>query len=152
MKYKAYFILFIAITIIILLFINLNHKTKSKITAIKINDIIITLEVADDYSEQINGLSNRKNLVDYHGMLFVYPRYQTMNFWMKEMNFPIDVIWIKDNEIVGFEKNIPLFNEQGDIKKFSSLIPVNYVLEVPANFIDKNNIKITDKIELIYEK
>ena len=152
MKYKAYVILFIAITIIILLFVNLNHKTKPKIAAIKINDIIITLEVADDYLEQINGLSNRKNLDDYHGMLFVYPRYQAMNFWMKEMNFPIDVIWIKDNEIVGFEENIPLFNEQGEIKKFSSLIPVNYVLEVPANFIDKNNIKITDKIELIYEK
>ena len=63
---------------------------------------------------------------------------------MKDMNFPLDILWINDNfEIVGIEKKIL---PQTYPKIFGEKYLSSYVLEVSAGYCDKNNIKIGDKI------
>lgn len=124
---------------------------KTNIKAVKINNWEITVETAKTPFSQAQGLSGREKLAENQGLLFVFQDYKVRNFWMQGMNFPIDVLWIKDNVVVGLEKNIPL-TEEGRIKRFNSPLPVNYVLEINAGAIDKNKIKINDKIEFIYEK
>ncbi len=117
---------------------------------VKIKNNIIKVEIADDFEEQIKGLSNRDNLDDDSGMLFVFQDKQIRRFWMKNMRFPLDIIWIDDNKIVKIDKNLPPEGENPQ-NIYSSEIPVNYVLEVNGGYCDKHNIKVGSDVILKIE-
>jgi len=93
------------------------------------------------------GLGGRRNLPENRGLLFAYDGYYVPKFWMKDMRFSIDIIWIKDKMVVGFEKNTPVSN-QNPLPTYQPKDFVNYVLEVNAGFVDKNQIKIGDRVEI----
>jgi len=114
---------------------------------VKIKNSIIKVEIADDFEEQIKGLSNRDSLDDNSGMLFVFPDKQIRRFWMKDMRFPLDIIWINDNKIVKIDKNLPPEGEKPQ-NIYSSEIPVNYVLEVNGGYCSKHNINVGSEVEL----
>lgn len=114
---------------------------------VKINGHIIKVEIADDFEEQKQGLSDRESLCEDCGMLFVFPRKQVRSFWMKNMNFPIDIIWIQDKKIVHISENLSPEGEAPE-ETYSSILPVNYVLEVNAGITDNYGIKMGDKINL----
>lgn len=113
----------------------------------KINGRIIKLELADTPELIVKGLSGRATLAEDRGMLFIFPGKKTENFWMKEMNFPLDIIWINDDLIVKIDANL---SPEGikPINIYSSNSPVNYVLEVNADWSRRHDVKVGDKIEL----
>lgn len=112
-----------------------------------INNQTIKVEVVNEASTMAKGLSGRNNLCANCGMLFVYPDYQIRNFWMKEMNFPLDIVWIRDETIVGFAVDVQPFDEQGQISRMASAEPINLVLELNSGWLKKNNVKIGDKLK-----
>ncbi len=110
-----------------------------------INDKKINIEVAGTSEKIARGLSGRKKLGENDGLLFVYDGYFIPAFWMKGMEFSIDIIWIKDDMVVGVEKNVPL-PSGSDWPTYRPQTFVNYVLEVNAGFVDKNGVKIGDAV------
>ncbi len=116
-----------------------------------INDEKIALEISTSDEEIEKGLSGRTKLAEKKGMLFVFEDYQIRSFWMKDMLFPIDIVWIKDQEVVGIEKNIKPSAENGLII-YNSPLPVNYVLELNAGVSDKKNIKKGDYLNIKLKK
>lgn len=72
-----------------------------------INSRTISAYVARSESEKARGLSGRLGLKKNEGMLFIFEAAERYGFWMKDIRFPIDIIWIRDRKIVGLEKNIP---------------------------------------------
>ena len=112
----------------------------------KINKNVIAVEIADEAEERWQGLSNRESLGGGSGMLFVFPHKQVQNFWMKDMNFPLDIIWIADNKVVKIDSDLPPAGPAPDIT-YSSVHPVNYVLEVNAGFAEEHKIKAGDEAE-----
>ena len=117
-------------------------------TTLKIKGQAIKAEIAQTPAEQIRGLSFRRFLAEDEGMLFIYPDYQTRNFWMKDMKFPLDILWLKDNQIVGFVKNIPA-PTSSQLMIYQSNEPVNYVLELKAGWLEKNQVQVGDKVEFL---
>lgn len=82
-------------------------QSEKEIEKVCIKENCFSVEIADENNERILGLSNRDFLDLDSGMLFVFPDKTIPNFWMKEMNFPIDIIWIDENlEIVDISKNL----------------------------------------------
>ena len=72
-------------------------------------------------------------------MLFVFDKSGFYPFWMKEMNFSIDIVWIGDNwEIIGVAENL---NPDSYPQTFSPSQPVWLVLEVNAGWVKRHNIK-----------
>ena len=63
------------------------------------------------------------------------------SFWMKDMRFPLDIIWIKNGEVVHVEKNV-LENFSGIL---SPQVDADSVLEINAGNVDKLDIKIGDR-------
>lgn len=111
-----------------------------------INNEKINIEIADTPESRYQGLSGRKELCDNCGMLFIFPDKQIRTFVMRDMNFPLDMIWINDNKVVKINKNtIP--ESSNPVMRYSSDVPVNYVLEVNGGFCDKNEIKVRDGVE-----
>jgi uncharacterized protein len=112
---------------------------------VKINETIIPVELADNNLTRRLGLSNRESLDEDKGMLFIMPSRGLASFWMKDMNFPLDIIWIDGSKIVNLSSNLPPAGSEPDVS-YSSIHPINYVLEVNAGFIEENNIKVGDTV------
>ncbi|OGI87032.1 hypothetical protein A2995_00490 [Candidatus Nomurabacteria bacterium RIFCSPLOWO2_01_FULL_33_24] len=112
-----------------------------------INGLTIPVIIANDTEKHIKGLSNRLLLPEDEGMFFVFEEPAEYMFWMKDMQFPLDIIWFsKDLEIIHLESNLPpeTYPDYFGPKKDSM-----YVLEVKAGFGTKNNLKIGDKAEFL---
>jgi uncharacterized membrane protein (UPF0127 family) len=112
---------------------------------VEINGVKIFVEIADEPGEQIQGLSDRENLCADCGLLFIFPEKKVRNFWMKNMHFPIDIIWISDNKILNISHNLPPEGEH-PANTYSSAEPVDYVLEVNAGWTEKRGVGVGDKV------
>ena len=111
----------------------------------------IKVEVADTESERSVGLAKRKSMPADQGMLFVFDKKGIFtNFWMKDMEMPIDIIWISKKEIIKIDKDVPVEKGVPDnkLKIYSTEKPIDYVLEVNAGFADKNSIKVGNLVIL----
>ena len=106
----------------------------------------ISVEIASSSEDMMGGLSGRANLENGKGMLFVFNNTGSHGFWMKDMNFPLDIIYIDENLVVaGILKDVatstyPIIFGEEFVSK--------YVLEVPAGFSNENEIKVSDKVNL----
>jgi len=113
---------------------------------VSINGRTVAVEIADTPASQSRGLSNHPPLAENQGMLFIFPDRQTRTFWMKEMLFPLDIIWLDGNRIVKISANLPAEGVSPS-KIYSSDSPVNYVLEVNAGWADRAGVKIGELID-----
>jgi len=108
----------------------------------------ILAEIAITPEEKARGLSKRKFLPKDRGLLFIFENETIPSFWMKEMLFPIDIIWIKGGKIIGFEENLEPEASGTEFKIYSPKTTIDMVLEVNAGFVKENNIKIGDMIRV----
>lgn len=119
---------------------------------IKVGNTVIKVEVADTPEKRTKGLSGRNSLDQDSGMLFTFDSKGTLPvFWMKDMQFSLDFIWISKGKIVQIDKKVPPPGgniTDNQLPRYSPSTPVNYVLEVNAGFADKNNIKVGDPTDL----
>lgn len=112
------------------------------------NGVEVEVEALACASEQAKGLSGRVFLDDKAGMLFVYENSDIRNFWMKDMYIAIDVIWVNNGEVIGFQESIqPL--TAGEVTRFQSPGPADMVLEVSGGFIKENGIEIGQTVTII---
>ena len=85
-------------------------------------------------------------------MLFVFDNKQiTPVFWMKDMQIPLDIIWIGSGKIVKIDENVPApvaGTPDTKLTNYSSGSPIDYVLEVNSGFSGKNKIKAGDSVDL----
>lgn len=124
------------------------RSQKTAASQLKIGDkTTLRIEVVDNAVTQARGLSGRASLGEDEGMLFVFSRPAPRNFWMREMNFSLDVLWIRDFTVIGFEENIlhPSANG-GEIIRFQSGQPADMVLEINAGEIKRRGIAIGDRV------
>lgn len=94
------------------------------------------------------GLSGRSE-IGQDGMLFVLPTRRIVSFWMKEMLFDLDFIWIDGDTIVSITPNVPAPKpglSLSQLPSYSSSVPVTHVLEVPAEWSKQRGWKIGSKI------
>jgi hypothetical protein len=120
---------------------NQNHKY------VKINGNKIFVEIADTMEKQTQGLSGRPDLAFNEGMLFVFPEKQIRHFWMKNMNFSLDIIWLDEEKIINISHKLPPEGEN-PAKTYSSVLPVNRVLEINAGLADRCQIKVGDTVKI----
>jgi uncharacterized protein len=112
---------------------------------VSINNYTLLAELSITYEQIILGLSNKSSINENEGMLFVLNPSSRRGFWMKDMKFPVDIIWLNENkEIVHIKKslepcvsNCPVYYPDRESK---------YVLETVAGFADKQNLKVGDII------
>lgn len=113
-----------------------------------VNNKEISVNIANTDELRLLGLSFTEEINENQGMIFIFDVASRYGFWMKDMNYPIDIIWIDKNyKIVSLTEN---FSPDTFPKLVYPDYPVKYVLEVKAGFIENNNLKIGDNI--IYQK
>src|SRR3989338_5744277 len=72
-----------------------------------LNGKVFLVEIVDTFILREKGLSGHKPILDNEGMFFVFDKPDNYGFWMKDMQFPIDIIWLnKDLKIIYIEKSV----------------------------------------------
>ena len=124
--------------------------------SLKIAGKIIMLDVADNDILRSRGLSGRVGLQEDQGMLFVFSAQggsasggdRTHRFWMKDMLFPIDIIWLDENlKVIYIKKDA---RPESYPESFGPDAEALYVLEVTAGFSEKHNLQVGDRVEFLY--
>lgn len=106
--------------------------------------------VADSISEWIQGLSDTPSLPPNVVKLFVFGVEGAHSIWMKDMNYPIDILWAdKKGNIVHIEENIsPDTYSEARSESFASPVPAWYVIETNAGFVASSSIKLGDTLQI----
>jgi uncharacterized protein len=113
---------------------------------IRIGDVSIQVEVANTPQSREKGLSGRSDLGEKGGLLFVFPKVGYHGIWMKDMRFPIDVIWIsEDFVVVDITRNL---TPDSYPKVFEPSKPVKYALETEVLFAETFNIRVGQKVSI----
>ena len=100
----------------------------------------IKAEVVETVAEQEKGLSGRPCIEPDRGMLFVHQKPGRYPIWMKDMKFPIDIVWInRDRQIIGYDFNVEPSTYPDS---FVSEKPAQYILELQANRAKNLDIKL----------
>jgi len=110
-----------------------------------LRDICIRAEIADSSLKRQQGLMFKRKIADDQGMLFVFSQEDRYVFWMKNMRFPLDIIWIsQDKRIVDINTEAQPCSDTCE-----SMFPqekAKYVLEVNSGLVDKHKIKTGDEV------
>jgi len=112
----------------------------------------IYVEKVDTKEKMTKGLSGREKLKENQGMLFdfnrEFPKGTTVGFWMKEMKFDLDLIWINDRKIIAIESDVPAPKSPGDsLPLYYPPSMIDMVLEVNAGWSKENDVKIGDEVK-----
>jgi uncharacterized membrane protein (UPF0127 family) len=98
-------------------------------------------EVNKTKEEYEKGLGGRPCILADQAMLFAYTKPLQIGIWMKDMKFPIDIVWISSGKkVVGLEINVaPSTYPDKFVNKDQ---PAQYVLELKANRVKELNIDL----------
>ncbi|MDF0682058.1 MAG: DUF192 domain-containing protein [Candidatus Nitrosocosmicus sp.] len=124
------------------------QQEQNKTALVSLGGVNVTASLSTTPDSQSKGLSIKDSLNENEGMLFIFDSPQKYSFWMKDMKFPIDIIWINSTgNIVHIEKNLsPCYL----LLPCPSYAPNNdslYVLEVASNFTNKFGVSVGDSVE-----
>lgn len=148
MKLKRTFTL--AISIILIIFACKYISTRfyspqgNKIIPVKIANQIFYAEVVSSDERMQKGLGGRKSMCKSCGMIFEFSKAGKYSFWMKDMQFSLDIIWLKGGRIVHIEKNI----QPDFVGTLISRKDADTVLEINAGIVDNLRLEIGDEIEM----
>ncbi len=118
---------------------------KSNQISVSVGTTTLILDLATTSAARTQGLSGRKSLAANAGMLFVFEKAGLYGFWMKEMNFPLDFIWLDSNgKVIDITKGVPANSYP---KAFYPSDPAKYVIEVNAGWANLNNLEIGDTLQ-----
>lgn len=92
-------------------------------------------EVVQSDTAKSKGLSGKASLGENSGMIFAFPEASRQSFWMKDMKFDIDILWIRDDRVVDVSREVPhpetTFDDK-DLPRYTPKTSANIVLEVTA--------------------
>ena len=120
---------------------------EGELTVFKVSDstkVDLDIEIADTDFDIQTGLMYRNTMEPNQGMLFVFEDELTRSFYMKNTEFPLDIIYISgDKKVVNIQKNA----KPMDPTSLPSEAPAKYVLEVNGGLSDTWGLEAGDKVD-----
>ncbi|MFW5895992.1 MAG: DUF192 domain-containing protein [archaeon] len=105
----------------------------------------VAVEIADTPSERYTGLSDTESLGPSEGMLFVFEEEAERSFVMRDMAFPIDIVFVDANQTITAIHHAPV-EDDDDLTHYSG--QAKWVLEVPANWTTEHDVEVGDRIRI----
>lgn len=113
--------------------------------SVVVDDKTYSVLIADNVFEQMLGLMGRSSLEDNEGMLFIYEDNRNVSFWMKNVAFPLDMIFLNQcGHVIQIHENA----QAHDTTVILSVEPVRAVLELQAGASKRDQIRVGDIVEV----
>jgi len=116
---------------------------------VKIGAHEIAVDLAVTGAEKERGLGERTEMAQNAGMLFVYDHKEQYEFWMHNMRFPLDFIWIDGELVADITLNVPPPQEGEPSAIVKPKVPVDKILEVNAGVVKRLGIARGDTVEFL---
>ncbi len=114
--------------------------------SMKIRDIEVQASVAQSWPDRIKGLSDTPYLPEHIVKLFVFDSSGLHSFWMKDMNYAIDILWVDTaGVIVHIEEKV---SPESYPAMFVPKREAKYVIETAAGFVEKHQIAVGESVVL----
>lgn len=117
----------------------------------RVGDLIFPVEVAAESEKRIKGLSGRASLESGTGMLFIFETSDRFRFWMREMEFSLDIVWISSGcEVVDISVDVPFPDPDtalNDLPRYSPDSQARYVLEINSGEALALGVGVGDPVE-----
>lgn len=121
--------------------------SENKINAVCISKNCFEVEIADNQIKRQIGLSSYDSLDKDSGMLFIFESEDEYSFWMKNMSFPLDIIWInEEREIVYIAQSVSPCNDL-DCPLIKPNKKAIYILEINSGLADELIFSLGDRVE-----
>jgi uncharacterized protein len=119
-------------------------KAKVTVKGFELNaDVPITSEL------MAKGLAVKNQLKENEAMLFIFEESAQHSFWMKDMKFPIDIIWLgSDGKVVHIEQNLQPCVSVFICPSYTPNTDSLYVLETAAGLTQRHNISVGTNIDI----
>ena len=115
------------------------------VATISVEGHTLKVELATTPEARVCGLSNRLQLSDNHGMLFIYPRPGPRKFWMKDTFIPLSIAFLDDSgRILSIQSMTPMQTDE----RYRSSQPVRYALEVNQGWFADHEVGVGDIVEM----
>lgn len=109
----------------------------------------LTAELANTRASRELGLSGRHSMRDNEGMLFAFDVPGKYGFWMKDMEFPLDIIWINENGVVvSIERELTPESYTSNKQVYINHVDASYVLEINAGLSEKYGLYLGSKVKM----
>jgi uncharacterized membrane protein (UPF0127 family) len=115
-----------------------------RVTVVIGGRVQVSAEVARTDRQRELGLSNRPTLGEGEGMLFLFGGVGPASIWMKEMRFPLDILWIKGGRIVMIKDRVRPMRPDRPPEVFTA--EAEAVLEVLAGFAAAKGIAVGETV------
>lgn len=126
-------------------YFSLSKSPAKKRPSLTLNNRRIFVEIAKTDTERRQGLSGHPPLTDDAGMLFIFDQPGNYGFWMKEMLFPLDFIFIDGDVVVDLVQNVPFPVSEEDPVTVRAKFPFDKVLEIKAGKGQEMGVEVGDK-------
>lgn len=151
-RMKKFLLIILTLSLISFVFWNFRKKSEQigiQTQTIRIGTQKLSVEIARTIPQITLGLGQRDSLGS-DGMLFVMPIRSTPSFWMKDMQFDLDFVWIDTNIVVDLTENVSAQRGEPDsrLRIYSPRFPVTHVLEMNSGEVKKLGIKIGDVVQM----
>lgn len=133
----AIVVFFVAILVLVIFLSNNPSSTKTKVT---INNKTFNVFLAKSAIEKQIGLSSKNKISENQGMLFLFDKPDYYSFWMKEMKFSIDIIYIENNKVTTVISGVKPPSDSTNLPIYTPKKKSDMVLEVSAGLSKKYNI------------
>lgn len=107
----------------------------------------ISVEVADTVEKRSLGLGKRSGLENGWGMLFVFEKRKQHGFWMKDMEFPLDIIWLDNHRIAYILRNVQPAKSGVIPPVMTPPVAGNFVLEIDAGRADDLKLQVGQRLK-----
>jgi uncharacterized membrane protein (UPF0127 family) len=120
-------------------------------TTVTIGDASFAVELAVTPQQQAQGLSGRPSLTPGTGMLFIFGSGDLHSLWMKDMRFPLDIVWISaEYAVVDITEDVPPPDPgqtTADLPTYMPAEPAQYVLVINAGQAESADIRVGDMVK-----
>lgn len=154
MRKERYAIFFALVLFLVVIGLNLSRDdlidaknlSDTNLRTVQLRGKTISAMVADTPGLRAKGLGGRWGLAQDEGMLFIFDSDAKHQFWMKDMRFAIDILWLSDKgEVVDIRESISPSTYPA---VFAPNSPARYVLELPAGFAKENEVSVGEIVRL----
>lgn len=144
--HKVFFVI-LALSFMGVKFLQLQFST----AMLELKDQILSVQIAKTIYQTHKGLGDRDTLSPYDGMLFLFDFPKKPGIVMRDMRFPIDIVWFQDGKVVDIAPNVPIEPEKSELEltRYYPRVEATAVLELPAGWADQYHLQIGDVLRVI---
>lgn len=146
---KKFYFIFFGIIILTMLILRLSQNRLPEID-VSLKGVKLHALVANTPERQQRGLGQRDNMAGFDAMVFPFVFPDRYGFVMRDMRFPIDIVWFNDGKVVDIAPNVPIepnAKTEADLHVYYPRTIANTVVELPAGWSASHELKIGDILE-----